>query len=158
PQPARGDRSRLDARPLSGDVLLRPARALRHRAASPARRTAASRDPPVVAVTTPPLRASLVTAVAAVGLAFAWQCLAVRYDYRGDWTGLFCIGDGSRLPPELARTNPYRFPHSPGYDGQFYFYIARAPSPRGEAVGYVDNPPLRWRRILVPFAAHLLAL
>jgi hypothetical protein len=100
----------------------------------------------------------LACAALATLLAFAWQWLDVRYNYGGNWTGLFCIGDRWSPPPRLAARNLYRFPNSAGFDGQFYYYIAHDLAIRTDIKQYVDNPPLRWRRILLPAAAAALAL
>jgi hypothetical protein len=42
-----------------------------------------------------------------------------------------------------------------GYDGQFVYYIARAPL---DAASLIDVPPYRYQRILYPLLARLLAL
>jgi hypothetical protein len=44
---------------------------------------------------------------------------------------------------------------STGYDGQFYYYIARDP---GEGWRYVDVPAYRYQRILYPLVARALSL
>jgi hypothetical protein len=46
---------------------------------------------------------------------------------------------------------------SPGYDGQFNYYIASALSPQ-EVVGHLDVPAYRYQRILYPLLGRLLAL
>lgn len=89
--------------------------------------------------------------------AFGWQALVVHYSYDAKWTGLFCIGERSNVPPELDHPGLYRFPGSPGHDGQFYYLIAHDPLARRGFGPYVDNPSLRWRRILVPALAYTLA-
>jgi hypothetical protein len=101
---------------------------------------------------------SLACAVLATMIAFTWQFLIVRHNYGGNWTGLFCIGESSVVPPSLSEERLYRFPKSSGYDGQFYYYIAHDPFVKRDSLQYVDNPPLRWRRILLPALAHFLAL
>ncbi len=103
-------------------------------------------------------RQSLACALLAVVLALAWLFLDVRYNYRGNWTGLFCIGDETTLPASLAGRNLYRFPQSKGYDGQFYYFIAHDPFLQGDTKNHLDNPPLRWRRILLPALSYLAAL
>src|SRR5438045_808429 len=45
-----------------------------------------------------------------------------------------------------------------GYDGQFYYYLARHPLLRGGAPTYLDAPGYRYQRILLPALAALLAL
>ncbi len=101
--------------------------------------------------------ASLACAALALLLALAWQFLVVRFNYGGNWTGLFCIGDRFPAPPSRAPQGLYRFSRSLGYDGQFYLLVAHDPLLRADLQQYVDNPPLRWRRILVPGLAYVAA-
>lgn len=91
-------------------------------------------------------------------LALGWQFLTVRYNYGGNWTGLFCAGDRQKSPAKLLGENLYAFPNSFGYDGQFYHYIAHDPLGRSELPRYVDAPRMRYGRILLPGLAWLLAL
>lgn len=100
------------------------------------------------------MRASLAYAALCAALALTWQSLTVRYNYGGNWTGLFCTGERLTAPPELDSEKIHRFAGINGYDGQFYHYIAHAPF-FGHAE-YVDAPRLRYRRILVPGLAYLL--
>jgi hypothetical protein len=102
-------------------------------------------------------RRSFACAAIALALALAWQFFDVRYNYGGNWTGLFCIGDKLALPPSLADRDLYRVPQSQGYDGQFYYYVSHDPFLQSEFLQYVDNSPLRWRRILLPALAHVMA-
>ena len=102
------------------------------------------------------LRNRVVIALLAAGLAFAFQALTVRYNYGGDWTGLFCVGDRSPQPSEIAR--PYQFRNSWGYDGQAYRLIAHDPFVRRGFDRYLDDPRYRYSRILVPMLAWALAL
>jgi hypothetical protein len=96
-------------------------------------------------------------AVVAVALAFTWQFVTVRYNYGGNWTGLFCTGGNLVQPPSLAAENIYRFPKTYGYDGQFYHYVAHDPLLRHGLARYVDSPRVRYRRILVPGLAAIVA-
>jgi hypothetical protein len=105
-----------------------------------------------------PDRRSFACATLALALALAWQFFDVRYNYGGNWTGLFCIGDKLALPPSLVGRDLYRVPQSQGYDGQFYYFVSHDPFLQGEFLQYVDNSPLRWRRILLPVLAYVLAL
>jgi hypothetical protein len=50
------------------------------------------------------------------------------------------------------------FPPGYGYDGQFYHSMAHDPFVRGDSWRYMDDARLRYRRILVPLSAWLLAL
>jgi len=95
--------------------------------------------------------------LAAVALAFLWQALTVRYNYGGNWTGLFCTGASQNGPRDVDGEEIFALPNSFGYDGQFYHYIAHDPLGRSKLAGYVDVPRLRYTRILVPGLAYLLA-
>lgn len=100
--------------------------------------------------------AALGIALASCALVFVWQALTVHYNYGGNWTGLFYSGTRS-IPPELASENIFQLRSDPGYDGQFYHYVAHDPLFDRNFDGYVDNPRLRWRRILIPGLAYLVA-
>jgi len=99
----------------------------------------------------------LICATFAVALAFAWQALAVRFNYSGNWTGLFCTGVVVPPPPTLAAENIYRFSGTYGYDGQFYHYVAHDPLLQNGMERHMDWPRMRYARILVPGLAALLA-
>jgi len=92
------------------------------------------------------------------GLVLLWQAATVHFNYRGDWSALFYTGAYVRLPAVVEAERPFRIAHDPGYDGQFYHLIAHDPFLRGDVAQYVDNPRLRWRRILVPAAAWIISL
>ena len=96
--------------------------------------------------------------LACAALVFLWQWLTIHANYQGKWDALFCTGALLRQPPELAQENIYLFPDSQGYDGQMYHYIAHDPFFRRGFTMYLDAPRMRYRRILVPLAAHVLAL
>jgi hypothetical protein len=93
----------------------------------------------------------------AVLLALTWQYLAVRYNYAGNWTGLFCTGARLTQPPSLASEKIYAFANSSGYDGQFYHYVAHDPLLLRGLDHYIDAPRLRYRRILLPGLAFVAA-
>lgn len=78
-------------------------------------------------------------------------------NYQGRWNALFCTGSELHQPPELAGEHIYVFPDSKGYDGQMYHYVAHDPFFIRGFDAYVDAPRMRYRRILVPLAAHWLA-
>lgn len=99
-------------------------------------------------------RRSLRVALVAALLVLLWQALTVHYNYRGNWTALFRTGSLVPVPPQLAPST-YIFQGSIGYDGQFYRYVARDPSPTGKYAEYVDDPRRRFQRILLPALAHL---
>jgi hypothetical protein len=105
----------------------------------------------------PRLRCAIFALACALCL-FLWQALTVRYSYWGNWTALFCTGALYPAPPAaLAPENLYIFPNSFGYDGQAYHYIAHDPFFRRGFASSIDAPRLRYRRILVPGLAWLLA-
>jgi hypothetical protein len=94
----------------------------------------------------------------AVALAFCWQTLTVHYCYGGNWTELFCAGDHFHAPPPvLASERISRFRNSYGYDGQMYHYMAHDPFLTRGFQSALDEPRFRYRRILVPLAAWLVA-
>jgi hypothetical protein len=95
-------------------------------------------------------------ALLAVCAVLLWQTTTVYCNYQGNWTALFMTGDHRQVPPELA-SQTYLFHGSPGYDGQFYRYVAHDPWARPDWRQYYDNGRLRHYRILVPALAWLLA-
>ncbi len=101
---------------------------------------------------------SFAVAAAGTALVLLWLALTVRYNYGGNWTGLFCTGANQRVPAGQLAEKIYAFPASWGYDGQFYHYIAHDPLGRTQLPSYIDAPQLRYRRILVPALAYLVAL
>ena len=101
--------------------------------------------------------AALAVGLAATSLIFTWQALRVRYTYGGNWSALFCTAGVSPVPPELEHENLYRFADRVGFDGQIYHYIAHDPVYPWRFEAFVDDPGLRYRRILVPALAFALA-
>jgi len=100
-----------------------------------------------------PLAAALLCC--ALGAAFQW--LTVHANYGGNRTALFCHGSEFPLPAGLAFEHIYVFPHSGGYDGQSYHYIAHDPLDHSDVGAAVPDPSLRYPRILLPAMAYLLA-
>ena len=92
----------------------------------------------------------------ALEAAVMWFGVTAHHD--GDWTALFCTGALRPQPPAFSAEHIYLFPNATGYDGQFYHYLAHDPLPQGDIPRFMDNARLRYRRILAPLAAHLLAL
>lgn len=90
-------------------------------------------------------------------MALAWQSLLVYGAFGGRWSGLFYTGSAVALPPALAGMETARAPDPVGFDGQYYRFIAHDPWLATDALAYVDNPPLRWRRILAPALAWAVA-
>jgi hypothetical protein len=101
--------------------------------------------------------ASLVSALICLAIGFAWQALTVHYNHGGAWNALFLTGSRFPVPPALASENVYVFPDSAGYDGQMYHYVAHDPLLRHGFGQFVDSARLRYRRILLPATAFLLA-
>jgi hypothetical protein len=101
--------------------------------------------------------ACIVSALVCVCIGLAWQVLTVHYNYGGNWTGLFITGSQFPIPPSLASENLYVFPNSTGYDGQMYHYVAHDPLMQKGFGDFVDNARLRYRRILLPALAFILA-
>jgi hypothetical protein len=88
-----------------------------------------------------------------------WQLATVHFNYGGNWTALFNTAPGWPRPAFLASEDVYTFPPgSLGYDGQMYHFIAHDPWISRGAVAAMDDPALRYRRILVPALAWTLAL
>lgn len=96
-------------------------------------------------------------ALTAVLSLFLWQVLTVHYNFARNWTALFWTGELHRLPPDLS-AGTYVFKGSDGYDGQFYRYVAHDPFFTRGYSKFIDNPQFRYRRMLVPVAAWVLAL
>jgi hypothetical protein len=96
--------------------------------------------------------------VAAVLSVWLWQWATVTANFGGNWTALFYTGSLQRNPPLVISSHTYLFANSTGYDGQFYRYIAHDPLLRSDLKSYVDDPRLRYHRILVPLLAYGLAL
>ncbi len=100
-------------------------------------------------------RRELGLAAAVVALALAAQTFTVYRNFGGDWTALFVTSAERDLPLGLRA---YRFHSTGGYDGQFYRALAHDPLLRRIDPSFFDAPELRWRRILTPSLAHVLAL
>ena len=96
-------------------------------------------------------------ALSCVLAVFGWQWLTVRYNFGGNWSALFYTSGLWPVPPALAFENIYQFPNSNGWDGQFYHIMAHDPFLRTDQTGNIDAPRLRYRRILLPALASLLA-
>jgi hypothetical protein len=97
-------------------------------------------------------------ATIAAAMVFTWQAATVHANYHGNWSALFRIGDAWSQPPALQPEGNRVFVNDPGYDGTFYHLIAHDPWFARGFSAYVDNPSLRWRRILLPAMANLAAL
>lgn len=104
------------------------------------------------------LTKALKFAFLAIALVLAWQWATVRANYGGNWTALYCTGALQPHPALVESEHIYIFPNSTGYDGQLYHYVAHDPFLRSGLSAYVDDARLRYRRVLVPMLAHMLAL
>lgn len=102
------------------------------------------------------MRASLLVAAVGAVAAFTWQAVVVHDLYAGNWTGLYYTGDRFPERPPLPE-KIWTFPNSNGYDGQWYHYIAHDPWLQRGFDRFIDAPRLRYRRILLPALANLLA-
>jgi hypothetical protein len=89
-------------------------------------------------------------------LVFTWTAARIHYAFGGNWTAAFCSGTAFTVPPDLS-AGTYRF-EGAGYDGQFYRDLSHDPFLHKNYFRYVDAPRLRFRRVLVPMAAWILAL
>ena len=88
-----------------------------------------------------------------------WQFATVHFNYGGDWTALFRTTPGWPRPVFLSFETIYELPAgSLGYDGQMYHFMAHDPWMQRGAIAGMDDPGLRYRRILVPALAWTLAL
>ena len=97
----------------------------------------------------------LKTALAAMLMVLVWQFATVRFNYAGNWSGLFCTGSEVPLPPEL-NSSTARIPGL-GYDGQYYRLVAHDPLLKQGYAPFADSVRHRWSRILIPVAAFTLA-
>jgi hypothetical protein len=101
--------------------------------------------------------ACFLSAIVCLCIGFAWQALTVHYNYGGNWTALFVTGSRYPPPPSLAFENLYVLQNSTGYDGQMYHYVAHDPLMRHGFAEFMDSARSRYRRILLPALAFLLA-
>lgn len=97
-------------------------------------------------------RQAAIVAGVALAAALLFQALVVSVG-GGYWTYLYYTGSARQLPPAMGAADIARAPDATGFDGQYYHIIAHDPWLTGDAKGYVDNPRVRWRRILVPALA-----
>lgn len=103
------------------------------------------------------LKGALAVAGCAVLVIFLWQFLQVRFLYQDDWSSLFYTGADWPYPDTVANEHVYRFPNVYGYDARFYHLIAHDLFFKRGYVKYMDFPRHRYRRILVPGLAAILA-
>ena len=78
-----------------------------------------------------------------------------RYGYRV--SGFICLGD-KFIPPEGLERGMVVYRNCPGYDGQFFYYIALNPFGDLRDYRHIDSPAWRYQRIGYPLLAWLFAL
>src|SRR3977135_1820027 len=98
-----------------------------------------------------------VYALVCVCIGLAWQFLTRQYNYGSNWTALYLTGSTFTVPPTLVSENVYVFPNSTGYGGQMYHYVAHDPLLERGFAPFMDNARFRYRRILLPALAFILA-
>ncbi|HYK89062.1 MAG TPA: hypothetical protein VE398_09840 [Acidobacteriota bacterium] len=103
-------------------------------------------------------RAAIYVAVTAVSMVLAWQYATVRINHRGNWIGLFDLGNRWPPPAELSAEYAHGSTNDAGYDGVFYHMVSHDPWLERGYSRYADNASLRWRRILIPGLAHIVSL
>jgi len=107
-----------------------------------------------------PLRRGRLLFHVAVALLFL-GLVALNFDHTTGFTRL--IGFGDRFAPaqlpDVAQSHPFVFPHSDGYDGQFYAQVATRPTLADPALkAALDRPDYRSRRIGLPWFAWLVGV
>jgi hypothetical protein len=102
-------------------------------------------------------RRTLLVAALAAAAAWSWMAATVQFNYGGNWTALFITGDKFDLPEQIA-PGTFVFHASSGYDGQFYRIVAHDPLMTTTMWMVMDDPALRYRRILVPAVAYLVSM
>jgi hypothetical protein len=103
-------------------------------------------------------RQAIVLGVVGVAIAWLWQFLTVRYNYGGNWTGLYCIAPHMPVPEFLRSEKLYVFAGSEGFDGMVYHLIAHDPWLRRGSADAIVGPAIFYQRIFVPALAWTLAL
>jgi hypothetical protein len=97
----------------------------------------------------------------AAAILFFLALIACHYDRQTGFTQLIYFGDrfaANRLP-QVARTHPFEFQNSVGYDGQFYAQLAVSPLLADAGLDTaLDNPAYRSRRIGLPWLAWFAGL
>jgi hypothetical protein len=95
-------------------------------------------------------------ALLVTALALGWQWLIVEGYFAGQWSALFVAGDRMPQAPAAVAESTYLFPHSFGYDGQFYHAMAHDPLDLRGTDRYLDAPHIRYPRILLPALSYAL--
>jgi hypothetical protein len=103
------------------------------------------------------VRPAILVGLVAAALCFAWLFLNTHYLYADNWTSVYYTGARTPMPPELADEHIYQFPDVVGYDAQFYHLMAHDPLFKKDFTRFLDDPRLRYRRILVSALAAILS-
>ncbi|MFO7601695.1 MAG: hypothetical protein R6X27_18095 [Candidatus Desulfacyla sp.] len=93
--------------------------------------------------------------MAAIVLTCVLYQYSERYGYRV--SGFICLGYRF-IPPEGIQKGLVVYARSPGYDGQFFYYIALKPFGDLKDYGNIDSLPWRYQRIGYPLLAWLFSL
>jgi hypothetical protein len=97
-------------------------------------------------------------ALAAMLAALVWQWLIAAQYFGGHWSALFVAGDRFAQSDPVKAEGSYVLPGSYGYDGQLYHEIAHDPLDLHATAGFLDEPQVRYSRILVPGLSYVLGL
>ena len=90
------------------------------------------------------------------GVVLTWVLHDFSKPFQHRVSGFVCVGD-QFLPPQETSPDFVIFRNTPGYDGQFYYYVAKHPSARPDELRYLDIPAYRYQRIGYPLVARLLS-
>ena len=118
-------------------------------------RTSPRPDPRQPWARRPALSAGLVLLLTAASYLFVIQTYAIRFN--GNLTGFACFGDYFPAPG-IVDGSFFVLQNSDGYDGQFYYLMARDPFMAGPVPELLDAPGYRYQRILYPWLAALFSL
>lgn len=102
-------------------------------------------------------RRAFAAAVAAMLALAGWQALTVRYNYGGNWTALYQMGDLTPLPEELKAGSYYWTSHE-GYEGEEARIVAHDPFNAKGWSRFLDDAEMRRQRWLMPAAAYVAGL
>src|SRR3989344_7825556 len=91
---------------------------------------------------------------------FLYLILGALYLSHYDWrlSALSRIGQGSLIGQLFSNDGIYLVPPSSGYDGQFYYLLARRPFDFETISRTIDFPAWRYQRIVYPVTVWFLSL
>lgn len=81
---------------------------------------------------------------------------AYKKQFGENISSFICMGTEFMEPSETPEGMFY-FEQSKGYDGQFFYFIARDPFITGDMYKRIDVPAYRYQRIIYPLLAHIAA-